>query len=512
MQYRSTRGHPELLSFEQAVLRGLAPDGGLYIPTSIPKPNFKKWQSLSFQDLSFQIFRGFIDSKEIPDADLKRIIDTSFGTFSVPEIVPLKKLSQTERGDPLWVLELFHGPTFAFKDVALQFLGNLFDFFLKRQHKRGLKTRLTVVGATSGDTGGAAIYGLKGKENIKLFILHPHGRVSSVQELQMTTVLDENVFNVALEGTFDDCQDIVKQLFADEQFRSKYSLGAINSINWARILAQTSYYFYSFFKLQKQVPNSKIQYVVPTGNFGDILAGFYCKQMGLPIHKLVIATNENDILHRFLETGRYDKQGGVQQTPSPAMDILVSSNFERLLWYLLTQQQQYNTVDQKTAKRSSDAIQSLMQQLKDKGGFSVSEQVLETARKLFGSHRVSNGETSQTIAKYYQDKKYVLDPHTAVGVASAEAFLSKATLDPKLQTVVLATASPGKFPEAVLGAINAPSSNQSKPLTFDDIAPNALRRLDVLPKRVTLVKTGSKENGYPRVKSMIEQTLMLHKL
>lgn len=298
----------------QTVLTGLAPNGGLFIPSSIPSlpPNWQtEWSSLPFTSLALEIYSLFISPDEIPRQKLLSLIEKSYASFRHPEVAPLKELQGEGKGKG-WVLELWHGPTFAFKDVALQFLGNLFEYFLQRRNSASSSTkrqRITVVGATSGDTGSAAIYGLRNKLDISIFILHPQNRVSPIQEAQMTTVLDPNVFNLAVKGTFDDCQDIVKELFGDERFNREYKLGAINSINWARILAQIVYYFSSYFALRKRLglqdgEEVVVQYVVPTGNFGDILAGFYAKKLGLPMGGgqgtpgLVIATNANDILTR----------------------------------------------------------------------------------------------------------------------------------------------------------------------------------------------------------------------
>ncbi|EGF76310.1 hypothetical protein BATDEDRAFT_33849 [Batrachochytrium dendrobatidis JAM81] len=476
MKYRSTRGKSQGLSFEAAVLQGLAPDGGLYIPETIPQvtqQDLQEWSSLTFSELATQLFRKFIAESEISTRELSDICHASFSTFQDPAVVtPLYPLV-ADSG--LWVLELFRGPTFAFKDVALQFLGNLFDFFLQRKNAALMDGQkrygVTVVGATSGDTGGAAIYGLRGKPDIQVFILHPHERISRVQYLQMTTVLDSNVHNIALKGSFDDCQDIVKQLFSDESLRTKYSLAAINSINWARILAQISYYFYSYFDIQRRVKalgsknNSepvRVQYSVPTGNFGDVLAGFYARSMGLCVDKLIIATNENDILYRFMETGAYTKPktsgiNAVAQTLSPAMDILVSSNFERLLWYLegsdslSKEDMQSLCKDEDRVQKTSQILAQHMEDLRVQGGFQVGHDKLEQARQVFGSSRVDDEQISDAIARYYKTTGYILDPHTAVGVVSAERFLSThqdTTESNKVHTICLATASPGKFPEA----------------------------------------------------------------
>ncbi|TFY78429.1 hypothetical protein EWM64_g5583 [Hericium alpestre] len=312
MKYFSTRGGDEKLTFEEAVLTGLAPNGGLYIPDHIPTlpPNWQEeWKSYSFVDLSVAVLSLYISPEELSREELQALVKKSYSTFRHPDVTPVKKFDGKR-----FILELFHGPTFAFKDVALQLLGNLFEFFLLRRNARkapGEKPeKLTVVGATSGDTGSAAIYGLRNKANISIFILHPKGRVSPIQEAQMTTVTDPNVHNIAVKGTFDDCQDIVKALFADREFNAKHRLGAVNSINWARILAQTVYYFFAYFHVRAQLPpgDAELQFVVPTGNFGDILAGYYAKRMGLPMGKLVVATNSNDILARFWQSGRYEKQ------------------------------------------------------------------------------------------------------------------------------------------------------------------------------------------------------------
>ncbi|KAL2914875.1 threonine synthase [Polyrhizophydium stewartii] len=586
MRYRSTRGQSHDQSFEDAVLQGLAPDGGLYIPHSIPAltaAEIEQLRPLSFPDMAVAVVRRFIDPSEMPDADLASLVRKSFSTFELPDVVapvealpavPLPSLAPGG-GDPaapaspgLWVLELFRGPTFAFKDVALQFLGNLFEYFLQRRNASRAagegRHAITVVGATSGDTGGAAIYGLRGKEDIEVFILHPAKRISPVQEQQMTSVLDRNVHNIALEGSFDDCQDIVKALFADEAVRRGYSLAAINSINWARILAQTTYYFYAYFAAQRlakaemvarggvegeaaqrideaQIP---VQFSVPTGNFGDVLAGFYARTMGLPIRRLLVATNANDILHRFFETGEYIKDPAgvaragkdpVQQTLSPAMDILVSSNFERLMWYVVgapsLERSELEALSSDAARgaAASAEIARLMDALKHDGGFRVDAAVVARARELFVSRRVDDALVLDAISRYYHtgttdahahvggisasasgdrvalgDRaariaaarrgRYVLDPHTAVGVVAAEQLLQAERKAGEradgVQTVCLATASAGKFPDAVLSAINGHAAAGTRPVGFADIAPPALVQLEGLPLRVVHVRTG----------------------
>ncbi|OHB25077.1 MAG: threonine synthase, partial [Desulfuromonadaceae bacterium GWC2_58_13] len=323
MKYMSTRGRIRDLTFKDAVMMGLADDGGLLLPESIPAltpGDIAALEKLAYPELAFQLISKF--AGDIPSADLKDLIDRSYATFTHPEITPVV------HHDGVHILELFHGPTLAFKDIALQFLGNLFEYLLK---ERGEK--MNILGATSGDTGSAAIYGVRGKENINIFILHPHQKVSPIQELQMTTVTDPNVFNLAIRGTFDDGQRIVKEIFGDLAFKAEYSLGAVNSINWARVLAQVVYYFYAWGRVRRQTDCRQICFSVPTGNFGDIFAGFIAKKMGLPIRHLILATNENNILARFVTRGDYSI-GSVVQTFSPSMDIQLASNFERYLYYL----------------------------------------------------------------------------------------------------------------------------------------------------------------------------------
>jgi threonine synthase len=451
----------------------------LFIPEAVPSlpENWSTaWANLSFEDLAYEILSLYISPTDIPAADLRSLITKSYSTFRHPKIAPLHPLIPE---DNLHVLELYHGPTFAFKDVALQFVGNLFEYFLVRKNAKqgtegGKRHALTVIGATSGDTGSAAIYGLRGKKDVSVFILHPRGRVSPIQEAQMTTVLDSNVHNLAVEGTFDDCQDIVKTLFSHPVLSKTHNLGAVNSINWARILAQIVYYFSSYFALVKTLPadqKPKIRYVVPTGNFGDILAGYFAKRMGLPIEKLVIATNANDILDRFMKSGRYQKkpvppeqaeggiaedgakahEDGVKETLSPAMDILVSSNFERLLWYLALEN--IANTPPTTSEPSSEAkktagatVKAWMDDLKSKGTTIVPDSVLAAAKRDFASERVSDEQTVATIRKIFEERSYILDPHTAVGVT---ASLRLAEKKEEGQLISLSTAHPAKFSQAV---------------------------------------------------------------
>ncbi|KAH9947823.1 tryptophan synthase beta subunit-like PLP-dependent enzyme [Amylocystis lapponica] len=496
MRYLSTRGGDERLSFEETVLTGLAPNGGLYIPEHIPALPADwqtRWRDLSFPALSVEILSLYIDPNEISRAELTALVDKSYATFRHPDITPLAKLDEHT-----YVLELFHGPTFAFKDVALQLLGNLFEFFLVRRNARKAEgekpEKLTVVGATSGDTGSAAIYGLRNKADVSIFILHPKGRVSPIQEAQMTTVIDQNVHNIAVNGTFDDCQDIVKALFADRAFNATHRLGAVNSINWARILAQTVYYFLAYFRL----PPAPLQFVVPTGNFGDALAGYYARRMGLPAARLAIATNANDILARFWASGAYATRdpaapasdgrqaGAVQATLSPAMDILVSSNFERLLWHLA-----HDADGERDAARAGAAVAGWMRAVKADGRVALSPAVLARARADFVAERVSDAQTLATIRAHYDaDPPYVADPHTAVALAAARAV---APLNaPATIQVVLSTAHPAKFSEAVTRALaGAPRFDFERdvlPEEFRGLLERERRVVDVEAPDVELVK------------------------
>ncbi|KAH7133627.1 tryptophan synthase beta subunit-like PLP-dependent enzyme [Dactylonectria macrodidyma] len=509
--YLSTRGGDQGLSFETVVLKGLAADGGLFLPEEIPiAEDWQSWKDLSYADLAFKIISLYVSTDEVPAEDLKAIIDRSYSTFRSESITPLVPLK-----DNLNLLELFHGPSYSFKDCALQFLGNLFEYFLVRKNegKEGTdRHHLTVVGATSGDTGSAAIYGLRGKKDVSVFILHPKGRVSPLQEKQMTTILDDNVHNMAVEGTFDDCQDIVKALFADPEANASLKLGAVNSINWARILAQIVYYFHSYFALAKSSPSfkvgDKVRAVVPTGNFGDVLAGYFATRMGLPTDKLVIATNENDILDRFWKTGRYEKKpategaevnganvhgDGARETLSPAMDILVSSNFERLLWFLAYEfASKAGMDDEWSRKQASQEVTVWLSDLKTKGGFGpVYLDVLESARRTFESERVTDTQTIETIQKYYKDVGYVLDPHTAVGVAAAERSIGRT--GPELPHISLSTAHPAKFSAAVSKALENEAG-----FDFSTVLPEEFVELLTKETRVTEV-----ENSWSKVRGIV---------
>ena len=417
MKYISTRGGVEPISFKDAVMMGMASDGGLLIPEFFPDVTDKltSWKSLSFQDLAYEIFSLYID--DIPSTELKNLIDKGYSTFDHPLVTPVSKLKKVD------ILELFHGPTLAFKDVALQFLGNTFEYILNER-----KGKLNILGATSGDTGSAAIQGVRGKDNIHIFIMHPDGKTSPLQALQMTSVLDDNVYNIAVDGSFDDCQNIMKETFADLEFKNKFHLGAVNSVNWARILAQTVYYFHAYNQVAEN--GSKLSFSVPTGNFGDIFAGYIARCMGLPIDKLILATNENDILSRFFNSGVYE-MGSVNFTISPAMDIQIASNFERFLYFLVG--------------KDSDTVNRLMKQFKTTGKMVVDEESMKR-NDCFISASAGTEKTLAKIKEYWESENYLLDPHTAVGVAVAEE------LNTESRTVCLSTAHPAKFPDAIENA------------------------------------------------------------
>ncbi|RFU76990.1 threonine synthase [Trichoderma arundinaceum] len=513
--YLSTRGGDYDLSFETVVLKGLAADGGLFLPHQIPTAeNWRDWKDLSYAELAFEILSLYISRSEIPADDLKAIIDRSYSTFRSKDVAPLVHLE-----DNLYLLELFHGPSYSFKDCALQFLGNLFEYFLvrKNQGKEGKdRHHLTVVGATSGDTGSAAIYGLKGKKDVSVFILHPKGRISPIQELQMTTCIDANVHNLAVEGTFDDCQDIVKAMFGDPDANEALQLGAVNSINFSRILAQIVYYFYSYFSLARQSSSfqvgDKVRFVTPTGNFGNILAGYFAKQMGLPVAKLVVATNENDILHRFWMTGRYEKSSiqdangpqaeNCKETMSPAMDILVSSNFERLMWFLAKDFAATVGMDEEfNRKQAGQEVSAWYKSLKTTGGFGpVHDEILENGRRTFESERVSDAETVETIKSSYKKTSYVLDPHSAVGVTASERSIARAGL--QTHHISLSTAHPAKFSGVVTTALaDEPNFNFE-----EQVLPDEFKALSTKEKRVSLVEN-SWEKVREHVKSQVEEDL-----
>ena len=418
MRYVSTRGQAPALDFEAVLLAGLASDGGLYVPESWPTLPPVAWRALAgkpFEAVMQAVLTPFASG--FPAERLDRLIADSYAGFAHRQVAPLRQL-----GPSLWLLELFHGPTLAFKDVALQLLGRLFDDVLTRRGQRA-----TVIGATSGDTGSAAIEALKGRAGIDVVILYPDGRVSEVQRRQMTTVPDATVHAIAIDGTFDDGQALVKAMFADEPFRARTNLSAVNSINWARIAAQVSYYAAAAVALG--APDRAVRFVVPTGNFGNVYAGYVASRLGLPVDRLLVATNVNDILARFLASGSY-RAGPVSATISPSMDIQVSSNFERLLFELLG--------------RDGAGVMRAMQSFQQSGSFEVSMPALAKARRLFTGARVDEAGTLAAIAAAWHDCGILLDPHTAVGYAAAKQLPADAT-----PTVLLATAHPAKFPDAV---------------------------------------------------------------
>lgn len=420
MKYISTRGGGEPKSFEDVVLTGLAPDGGLYVPQELPKfspEEIASWAGLSYQDLALKIISPFVDGA-IPQADLKQLIDKSYATFRHGGIAPLIQTGHNE-----WIMELFHGPTLAFKDFALQFLGNLLDYILAKRNQK-----VVIMGATSGDTGSAAIEGCRRCKNIDIFILHPHNRVSEVQRRQMTTVIADNVHNIAMHGNFDDCQNMVKASFSDQSFLPEgRQLAAVNSINWARIMAQIVYYFWASLSLGG--PQRKVSFSVPTGNFGDIFAGYLAHKMGLPIEQLVIATNQNDILHRCISDNDHSTRP-LEQSLAPSMDIMISSNFERLLFDLYD--------------RDGAAIAELMKDAKA-GHMHLSDSALTEARKLFSSYRCDNDGMLEMIRSVLKESDYLMDPHTAIGLDAARHCRA----NNETPMVTLATAHPAKFPDAV---------------------------------------------------------------
>ncbi len=462
MKYISTRGQAPALGFEDVLLTGLASDGGLYVPETLPQfsaQEIREMAALDYPALAHRIITPFV-ADSIPDDDLQGLIDDTYAQFRHNAVAPLIQLEANQ-----WVLELFHGPTLAFKDFALQLLGRLLDYVLERRHQK-----VVIMGATSGDTGSAAIEGCKRCNNIDIFILHPHQRVSEVQRRQMTTVLSDNIHNLAVEGNFDDCQAMVKASFANRDFLPEdRRLVAVNSINWARIMAQIVYYFYAGVALG--APDRPVAFSVPTGNFGDIFAGYLAHKMGLPVERLIIATNTNDVLHRVLTTGTYGRQP-LEHTLSPSMDITISSNFERLLFDLYD--------------RDGAAIADLMARF-DEGDISFSEQAMAKAATLFSSHRVSDEQTCDQIAATWEQCEYLLDPHSAIGVNAA----LQAELPPQVPVVTLATAHPAKFPDAVATA--GVGVKPALPLHLQDLFERP-ERSEVLPNDLARVQDFMADN------------------
>jgi len=419
MKYVSTRDNSKEFSFEDVFIKGLADDGGLYVPKSLRKfsnDDLSKLKDLKYQELATEIIYHY-SSDFISKNELSSIVEKSYSTFREKNVVKISDIGNFR------LLELFHGPTLAFKDVAMQFIGNLYEYYLSKKNEK-----INIVVATSGDTGSAAIDAIKGKSNLNIFVLHPNNKISSVQRKLMTTVDEKNVFNIAIDGNFDDCQNIVKQMFSDLEFSKSINMSGVNSINWARIIAQSVYYFYSYLKLDTNKP---ISFSVPTGNFGDVFAGYLSKKMGLPIDKLIVATNENDILHRAISKGDYVSKE-VKETISPSMDIQLASNFERLIYYI------NNSDSAKTA--------DIMKKIKQ-NSYQIDNQSLEIIQKDFLSESCNEDETLSIIKKAYEEINMILDPHTAVGLGAAK----KLSLD---DCVVLSTAHPCKFPETTKNAIN----------------------------------------------------------
>ncbi len=417
MRYVSTRGEAPVLDFSQALLAGLARDGGLYVPETWPvlsAETFRSFRGQSYAEIAFAVLKPFVGGSIADDA-LKTMIEEAYKSFRHEAVTPLVQLSASE-----WILELSHGPTLAFKDCAMQLLGRLMDHVLK-----GTGERATIVGATSGDTGGAAIEAFKGLDQVDVFILFPDGRVSDVQRRMMTTVDAPNVNALSISGTFDDCQALVKGLFNNHAFRDRVKLSGVNSINWARIVAQVVYYVVAGVALG--APDRALRFVVPTGNFGDIFAGFVAKKLGLPIAELVIATNSNDILARTLETGTYETRD-VVVTSSPSMDIQISSNFERLLFESLG--------------RDGAAVKQLMASLSQSGSFTVPDVALAAIRSEFSAAKANEAEVNAQIHWAFEKSGYLMDPHTACGLVASR----KLAHDPVVPSVILSTAHPPSSP------------------------------------------------------------------
>ncbi len=415
MNYFSTRDKSLKFSFKDIFLRGLAPGGGLFLPAEIKKYSQEELNNLSqlnYNELATEIIFNFCSS-EIKKNELNSLIQKSYSSFKNKEVVNIKKIGNIN------LLELYHGPTLAFKDIAMQVIGNMYDHLEVTKDKT-----VNVVVATSGDTGSAAIAALSNRKNINLFVLHPHNKISNIQRKIMTTIGGTNIYNIAIEGSFDDCQKIVKELFNENSFRSKINMSGVNSINWVRIVCQIVYYFYSFFILKK----NNLSFSVPTGNFGDIYAGYVAKKMGLPINKLIVATNKNDILQRVINTGEY-KPDTVKATITPSMDIQVASNFERLLYYILDE--------------SDTKVGSLMSDLSSKNLFNLEKKEVDKIKKDFEAVKVTDEETVSIIDKIYKEHKFIIDPHTATGVGAAKSFKNLGDI------VVLGTAHPYKFNDTI---------------------------------------------------------------
>jgi threonine synthase len=422
MNYISTRNNSKSFKFKDVFIKGLADDGGLFIPESLHKysnEDLSSFKKLEYKELAKKIIYPFIGDF-MSEKDLSKIIDKSYSVFRKENVVNLVKIGDRS------VLELFHGPTLAFKDIAMQLLGNFYEYYLNNENEH-----INIVVATSGDTGAAAIDAIKGKKNINIFVLHPHNRISPVQRKLMTTIKDKNVFNIAINGNFDDCQNLVKAMFTDKPFSKAIKMSGVNSINWARIIAQSVYYFHSYFLIENN--SQPINFSVPTGNFGDVYAGYLAKKMGLPINKFIVATNQNDILHRAISNGKYEAQK-VQETISPSMDIQIASNFERLIYDL-------NDGDDLATINS-------MKDIKEKGKYTINQSKLDKINLDFLSSKLSEEEIFKTIKSVYEKFDIVLDPHSAIGYGAFDKVNLKGN------NIVLATAHPCKFPDAIKQSIN----------------------------------------------------------
>jgi threonine synthase len=418
MEYISTRNAQKIFSFKDVFLKGLAPDGGLFVPKKIPlytSRELEKLRNLSYNELATKIILKFC-SDEFNETEIEDLVDASYKNFRVKDVVAIKKLGKIN------LLELFHGPTLAFKDIAMQVIGNMYEKILEKNN-----LKINVVVATSGDTGAAAISAIRDRKNIKIFVLHPNNKISEVQRKFMTTVNSSNVFNIALASNFDECQKFVKSMFSDKDFSSSINMSGVNSINWSRIVVQIVYYFFSYFKVAKR--SEKINFSVPTGNFGDIYAGYVAKKMGLPINKLIIATNSNDILKRTISTGIY-KPLKVEHTVSPSMDIQVASNFERLVFDV--------------CYCDSNKTLKLMNDLNEIGEFKLEKEELKKIKESFCSESLSEEETKLVIKEVYENQKMLIDPHTAVAIGA----VNKISLEGN--TIILATAHPSKFSDVVM--------------------------------------------------------------
>jgi threonine synthase len=422
MEYISTRNSKKIFSFKDVFLNGLAPDGGLFVPKDIPiytSVELQKLKKLSYNELAIEIISKFC-KEEFDDLEIKEIVNNSYKNFRVKNTVEIKKI------EGISLLELFHGPTLAFKDIAMQIIGNMYEKILKKNN-----LKINVVVATSGDTGAAAINAIKDRNSMKIFVLHPENKISEVQRKFMTTVNSKNVFNIAVDSNFDECQRLIKLMFADKDFSNSINMSGVNSINWVRIAVQIIYYFFAYFRIAGK--EEKVNFSVPTGNFGNVYAGYVAKKMGLPINKLIIATNSNDILKRVVTTGVY-KPTKVEHTVSPSMDIQVASNFERLVFDL--------------CDRDSLKITRLMNDLEKYGEFKLSKNYLEKIKENFISESLSENETKSEISKIYKKEKILLDPHTAV----ATGIISKLSIEGNV--IALATAHPAKFPDMVVKETN----------------------------------------------------------